>query len=235
MSSDSFTKDNLDSYLKELSKVFRKINGKYATAEIILVGGAAILTNYNFRDATTDVDAIIRSTASMKEAINQVGDTFSLPNGWLNADFTKTASYSQKLIQFSVPYKTFNRVLDVRTVKAEYLVAMKLRSGRKYKNDLSDIIGILAEHEKQGVPITIEMVNKAVVDLYGGWEDFPNDSKSFIEDAMTNGNFDEVYTSVKTEEIESKDLLQEFEKDYPKVVKESNVNDIIANLKKRNS
>ena len=235
MSSNSFTKENLDSFFKELSKAFRKINGKYATAEIILVGGAAILTNYNFRDATTDVDAIIRSTASMKEAINQVGDTFSLPNGWLNADFTKTASYSQKLIQFSVPYKTFNRVLDVRTVKAEYLVAMKLRSGRKYKNDLSDIIGILAEHEKQGVPITIEMVNKAVVDLYGGWEDFPNDSKSFIEDAMANGNFDEVYTSVKTEEIESKDLLQEFEKDYPKVVKESNVNDIIANLKKRNS
>lgn len=235
MSSDSFTKDNLDSYLKELSKVFRKINGKYATAEIILVGGAAILTNYNFRDATTDVDAIIRSTASMKEAINQVGDAFSLPNGWLNADFTKTASYSQKLIQFSVPYKTFNRVLDVRTVKAEYLVAMKLRSGRKYKNDLSDIIGILAEHEKQGVPITIEAVNKAVIDLYGGWGDFPHDSKSFIEDAMANGNFDEVYTSVKTEEIESKDLLQEFEKDYPKVVKESNVNDIIANLKKRNS
>ena len=235
MSSNSFTKENLDSFFKELSKAFRKTNGKYATAEIILVGGAAILTNYNFRDATTDVDAIIRSTASMKEAINQVGDAFNLPNGWLNADFTKTASYSQKLIQFSVPYKTFNRVIDVRTVKAEYLVAMKLRSGRKYKNDLSDIIGILAEHEKQGVPITIEMVNKAVVDLYGGWEDFPNDSKSFIEDAMANGNFDEVYTSVKTEEIESKDLLQEFEKDYPKVVKESNVNDIIANLKKRNS
>lgn len=233
MSSNSFTKENLDSFFKELSKAFRKINGKYATAEIILVGGAAILTNYNFRDATTDVDAIIRSTASMKEAINQVGDAFNLPNGWLNADFIKTASYSQKLIQFSVPYKTFNRVLDVRTVKAEYLVAMKLRSGRKYKNDLSDIIGILAEHEKQGSPITIEMVNKAVVDLYGGWEDFPPDSKSFIEDAMVNGNFDEIYTSVKTEEIESKDLLQEFEKDYPKVAKESNVNDIIANLKNR--
>lgn len=233
MSSNSFTKENLDSFFKELSKAFRKINGKYATAEIILVGGAAILTNYNFRDATTDVDAIIRSTASMKEAINQVGDAFNLPNGWLNADFTKTASYSQKLIQFSVPYKTFNRVLDVRTVKAEYLVAMKLRSGRKYKNDLSDIIGILAEHEKQGSPINIEEVNKAVVDLYGGWEDFPHDSKSFIEDAMVNGNFDEIYTSVKTEEIESKDLLQEFEKDYPKVAKESNVNDIIANLKNR--
>lgn len=233
MSSESFTRENLDNFLNELAKVFRKINGKNATAEIILVGGAAILANYNFRNATTDVDAIIRSTASMKEAINQVGDEFGLPNGWLNADFIKTASYSQKLIQFSVHYRTFSRVLDVRTVKGEYLVAMKLRSGRKYKNDLSDIIGILAEHEKQGTPITLEAINKAVTDLYGGWDCFSDDSKSFIENAMSNGNFDEVYTSVKTDESESKDLLQKFEKDYPKVSKESNVNDIIANLKKR--
>ena len=63
---------------------------------------------------------------------------------------------------------------------------MKLRSGRKYKNDLSDIIGILAEHEKRNQPITLEMINKAVNDLYGGWVDFPEDSKSFIEDAIKN-------------------------------------------------
>ena len=28
MSSDSFTKENLDTYLKELAKEFRKLNGK---------------------------------------------------------------------------------------------------------------------------------------------------------------------------------------------------------------
>ncbi len=53
----AFTKDNLDTYLKELSREFRKLNGKQMPAEIILVGGASILINYGFRDATYDCDA----------------------------------------------------------------------------------------------------------------------------------------------------------------------------------
>lgn len=53
-----FTKDNLDMYLKELAKEFRKFNGKTMPAEIILVGGAAVLANYGFRNITTDIDAI---------------------------------------------------------------------------------------------------------------------------------------------------------------------------------
>ena len=44
-----FTKQNLDTYLKELAKEFRKLNGKDMPAEIILIGGAAILANYGFR------------------------------------------------------------------------------------------------------------------------------------------------------------------------------------------
>ena len=38
-----FTKENLDSYLKELAKEFRKKNGTRMPAEIILIGGASIL------------------------------------------------------------------------------------------------------------------------------------------------------------------------------------------------
>lgn len=65
--------------------------------EIMLVGGAAILTNYGFRDMTTDIDAVIHAASSMKGAINRVGDKFHLPNGWLNTDFMRTGSYSPKL------------------------------------------------------------------------------------------------------------------------------------------
>lgn len=49
MSETPFTKDNLDSYLKELAKEFRKINGSRTPAEITLIGGAAVLVNYGFR------------------------------------------------------------------------------------------------------------------------------------------------------------------------------------------
>lgn len=233
MSSNSFTKENLDTYLRELAKEFRRLNGKSMPAEIVLVGGAAILTNYGFRDMTTDIDAVIHAASSMKDAINHVGDKFDLPNGWLNADFMHTGSYSPKLDEFSVYYKSFYGVLSVRVVAAEYLIAMKLRSGRKYKNDLSDIIGILAEHEKKGMPITFEKIDAAVENLYGGWDSFPEDSKPFIEDALKNGDFENVYASVKNDEIESKDILIDFEKDYPKVAKESNINDILKTLKEK--
>lgn len=79
----------------------------------------------------------------MKDAINAVGDRMGLPNGWLNADFRQTASYSPKLAEVSVYYRTFSNVVRVRTVSAEYLIAMKLRAGRRYKNDLSDVIGVV--------------------------------------------------------------------------------------------
>ena len=233
MSSDTFTKENLDSYLKELAKEYRKLNGKSMPAEIVLVGGAAILTNYGFRDMTTDIDAVIYAASSMKDAINLVGDKFSLPNGWLNADFMHTASYSPRLDEFSVYYKTFYGVLSVRSVSAEYLIAMKLRSGRKYKNDLSDVIGILAEHQKNNAPITLDKINTAVNNLYGGWDNFPEDSKPFIENAMKNGNFTDVYNSVKNEETDSKDILLAFQKEYPNVAKESNINDILESLKRK--
>ncbi|WP_251353285.1 DUF6036 family nucleotidyltransferase [Hominisplanchenecus murintestinalis] len=61
-----FTKENLDYYLKELAKEFRKRNGKNTPAEIVLVGGAAILANYGFCEMTYDIDAVITSSSAMK-------------------------------------------------------------------------------------------------------------------------------------------------------------------------
>ena len=229
-----FTKDNLDTYLKELAKEYRKLNGTTNPAEIILIGGAAILVNYGFRDMTSDVDAVIHASSSMKDVINRVGDQFDLPTGWLNTDFMKTESYSSKLDEFSVYYKTFSNVLQIRAVSAEYLIAMKLRSGRKYKNDLSDIIGILAEHEKQETPITLDQIDIAINNLYGDWADIPADSRTFIQNAFRNGNYDKVYISIREEEKITKELLVSFEQGYPGVTTESNVNEILRTLKEKN-
>ena len=69
---NTFNKENLITYLSELAKQYRKLCGKAVKAEIVLVGGAAVLANYDFRDMTTDVDALIDATSSMKDAINMV-------------------------------------------------------------------------------------------------------------------------------------------------------------------
>ena len=230
-----FTKENLDTFLKEMGKEYRRLNGKSMPAEIVLIGGAAILVNYGFRDMTTDVDAVIHGVSAMKDAINIVGDRHRLPNGWLNADFMKTGSYSPKLLQYSVRYREFSNVLTVRTVSAEYLIAMKLRAGRKYKNDLSDVIGILAEHEQRGDPITMERIDTAVCNLYGGWEEIPADSVSFIRDTMAHGEFEKAYESVRAGERQAKEILLQFQEDYPGVTNTDNVDNILTQLKKRKS
>jgi len=232
----NFTKNNLDFYLKELSKAFRKLNGKKFPAEIILIGGASILVNYGFRDTTNDIDAIIYASSVMKEAINIIGDRFQLPNGWLNTDFTRTKSYSEKLTQVSVYYKTYSNILTIRTIAAEYLIAMKLVSGRQYKNDLSDIAGILWEHQKSGNPINYEMIDKAVVELYGGWDEVSEKIKIILSEVFKSGDFVKLYKDTRESEIESKKVLIEFENKYPDALKNGDdVNSFLENIQLKKS
>lgn len=226
-----FKKDNLDLYLKELAKEYKKLVGKNMPAEIILIGGATIIESYGFRDMTTDVDAIITAASAMKDAINLIGDRYDLPQGWLNADFQKIDSYSNQLLQYSSFYKTFNQVLNLRIVTGEYLIAMKLRAFRQYKNDLSDVIGVLAEHEKRGDGITIERIDRAVENLYGSWDGFPDGAQDFIVKTLTASDYESVYELVRKNEKDAKEQLVEFQNNYPGILKGENVNDVLHNLR----
>jgi len=228
-----FSRDNIDLYLKEVAKAYRKLAGKALPAEIVLIGGASILINYGFRGMTTEVDALIHASSGMKEAINQVGDKFHLPNGWLNSDFTKTRSYTPKLYQYAVYYRTYANVLTVRTIAVEYLIAMKLCSGRQYKNDLSDVLGILAEHKKSGNPITMEQIQAAAQDLYGDWDYLPESSRDFIARTMANAHPETLYDQIAAAEKETKATLIDFERQYPGVANEANASDIIRSLRER--
>lgn len=173
MSSDlrfEFTKENIDIYLKELGKEYRRQSGKGMPAELILIGGASVLINYGFRNMTTD---------------------------------------------------------------SEYLIAMKLRSGRQYKSDLSDVLGILAEHEKEGTPLSMKQIRKAVTDLYGDWNSLPNASQVFIENVMENSGFEQLYEQITREEQETKELLIQLEENYPGIITRANVNGNAENLQEK--
>lgn len=224
------TKENLDTYLKEVAKQFRKLNGKSMPAEITLIGGASILINYGFRDSTYDVDALIQASSSMKDAINYVTDTMGLPNGWLNEDFKNTKSYTPRLVNYSKYYRTFSNVLTVRTITGEYLVAMKLMAYRQYKHDISDIVGILRDQQKAGDPLSYERIEKAVTDLYDGWENLPADAQTMIRSILANEDLDALYELYANEEAAAKDALITFESEYPDVLKEDNLTDILNHV-----
>ena len=194
-----FTKENLDYYLKELAKEFRKRNGKNMPAEIVLVGGAAILANYGFREMTYDI----------------------------NADFKNTSSYSPKLSQYSKYYRTYSNVLNIRIISAEYLVAMKLMSGRRYKKDLSDIIGILSEQDRRGEPLNYQQIDCAVKNLYGGWADISEYAIQVLKAALDSENLKELFMEQEREEELSKQAVLQVQKYEGEKVKESNVDEII--------
>lgn len=227
------SRDNLNEYLKALAKEFRRLSGTKTPAEIILVGGAAILVSYRFRELTYDVDAVIVASSAMKEAINIVGDKLNLPRGWLNADFKRTDSYSDKLLEVAVYYKTFSNILQVRTVAAEYLVAMKLMSGRRYKNDISDIYGILWEHEKSGTPISKSAIEQAVTELYGSLGKLPDTSAKLLANAFEDGDYERLYAKSHEDEKEAKELLVEFEEQHPNTLKTENIDTVLEQIKRK--
>ena len=227
MSADKpFTRENLDSYLRELAKEFRKKNGSRMPAEIILIGGASILINYGFREMTYDMDAIIKSSEAMRDAINTVGDRLGLPIGWLNTDFVHTNSYTPRLAEHSKYYKSFANILQIRMVSAEYLVAMKLMAGRQYKNDLSDIVGILIEQEERNEPLSFKIIQKAIVDLYDTYDKIPEDSRAFIEALYKKEDLHEIYKQCRKLEQENREALVVFRENYPGVLNGDNLTDI---------
>ncbi len=229
-----FTKENVELSLKEIAKELKK-RGKGIEAEIILVGGASIIVNYSFRFSSYDIDAMYSMTSLMKEVINAVGDKHGLPNGWLNDDFKNTASYSNKIVQYSEYYKTFSNVLSVRTVRAEYLIAMKLVSGRQYKKDLSDIAGIVYEQSLLGKPITYEMIDTAVKNLYGNWDKISNTSKETLEKILNYENLQALFIELSEDEEKAKSVLSEISKKYPTTVNRDNADEIIKiALEKKN-
>lgn len=225
-----FTKDNIDDLLFQLAKEFRRLNGKKIPAEIVMIGGAAIVTQYGFRASTTDIDAVIVASSVMKDAINIVGDRNGLPTGWLNQDFKKTNSYSPKIREYSKHYKTFANILEVRILPSEYNVAMKLASLRKYKYDMSDIIGII--HSEK---ISRDYIDKAVDDLYGGYDKLSHhqDAIKLLDSIFASDNLKELYDNTRLSEASNHVILKQLDEEYPNLIKQDNISGVLEAAKKK--
>ena len=229
MSYKLMKKEDIDLYLKELTKVIRKNKrNSDVTYELILIGGASILVNYEFRNSTSDVDCIDVNNILMNDAIIKVAEKYDLPTDWINTDFKITKSYSDKLINYSTYYKTFgNGTLEIRTIKDEYLIAMKLVSGRKYKNDISDIVGIISEIKKER-DISLSEIEKAVIDLYGDMSKVDSFAYSLLKDCLNNNLVN--YEEIKKIEKQNKDNLLELDGDI-RFLNDDNINYILEKLK----
>lgn len=228
-----FTKENIDNLLFQLAKEYKKLNRRNTAAEIIVVGGAAIVSKYGFRPSTTDIDTIIFASSSMKDAINNVGDRNSLPSGWINEDFRKTCSYSEKIRQFSRHYKTFANILEVRMLPSEYDVAMKLASLRPYKYDMSDVVGIINSEK-----MSRENIEEAVENLYGGFANLshPEEARKLLDSIFSTENLSELYESTRLSEYDNHVILKDIDDIYPDFLSQGNLTSVLeAAKRKKNS
>ena len=209
MTSYKFSKAELDLVLNDLGKELKKrLKSKTFSYELIIVGGASILLNYSFRMSTIDIDCLDVNEALMNEIVNLVGAKHKLPVGWINADFVKTDSYTPKLIQYSSFYKSYaNGALIVRTIKDEYLIAMKMVAARKYKHDYSDIFGIIKENSS----ISLESIKKAIINLYGNEDVVPKVMMEFVETLFNGAQLDYQYLE-KQEETTKEVLVKKYKK-----------------------
>ena len=83
---------------------------------------------------------------------------------------------------------------------------MKMMAGRQYKFDLSDIVGILWEHDREGNPLTLSDLKRAAEDLYGSYEKLPIESRLFVERVLDEKNYETLYQVVRNTEAENKTI-----------------------------
>lgn len=117
--------------------------------------------------------------------------------------------------------------------KIQNLVAMKLMAGRQYKNDLSDVVGILLEQQNAEKGISLDSIKRAAGELYDGYENLPEISRTFIEAVYQNPDLSALYDKIREDEKQNKDILLEFQDDYPDVLNGDNLADILKAVKAR--
>lgn len=111
------------------------------TLEVSLYGGAVFTLIYGSRDATKDVDAVVRQGEIAQKLALKVAQELDLPTDWLNdqvKQFLAEKEQKRKLNDAD-----FGPGLRVSVPTAAYLLAMKLRACRPplpgYPGDYGDI------------------------------------------------------------------------------------------------
>ncbi len=138
----SFTRDDIIYLLRRLSTL-AKADG--VTLEVAFYGGSCLLLAYDYQDRqlTKDIDAIIRPVEVAKALTQKIGLEEDLPDDWLDTGVRQFLSpvgdtYVSKLPEL----KSFPN-LKISFPTADYLIAMKLRSSVRarfgYEGDLTDL------------------------------------------------------------------------------------------------
>jgi len=130
--SRALSREDIRELLVELAA---ELHSRGISADVFLVGGAAMTVAYDARRATRDLDAVFAPAAAVREAAAAVAERRGLPADWLN-DAVKGFLPGQD----RAPRRFFTTPsLRVDVASPEYLLAMKLFSSR-VEADFDDVM-----------------------------------------------------------------------------------------------
>jgi len=157
------TKARLTRALRRLSDL---AEAEGIVLELALYGGAVFTLVYGSREATKDVDGVLRPAEAGARLARIVAAEQELPDDWLNGDVSQFLSPHGQLRPF--PTEEFSPGLQVTIPSAAYLLALKLRAARPpiggYRGDEPDIKFLLQKIK----PADVDAVDEIFVRFFPG-------------------------------------------------------------------
>jgi hypothetical protein len=157
MSATAFDRDKIIELLTELG---RRLSAKGVAGRLYVVGGAAMVLEFDTRRATRDIDAIFHPPTTVADEAASMATDLGLPPAWLS-------SAAQAFIPLpdEDPVSLDVEGLQVALSSPANLLAMKMAAGRP--QDLTDLV-VLFRHLKikspeQAVDMAERMYGDSVV------------------------------------------------------------------------
>jgi len=151
------------------------------TLELSLYGGAVFTLVYGSRDATRDVDAVVRPSEIAKTLAARVAGELGLPDDWLNDDVKHFLA--EKEAKRQLTGTDFGEGLRVSVPTAAYLLAMKLRACRPplpgYAGDYGDIRFLVQKMEINSVKAA-----EAIHDKFFPHDALSDSAREVVKDAI---------------------------------------------------
>jgi len=85
-----------------------------------------------------------------------------------------------------------------------------------------------------GNPISMEQIELAVINLYGGWEDFSEEAKQYIRQILAIADYQKAYETVRNSEIQTSISLVQFQEAYPGILPQE-IENAVQRKEKRSS
>jgi hypothetical protein len=156
---ESYSPTRLRRALLRLSKL---ATAEGVVLEVALYGGAVFTLVYGSREATRDIDAIIRPSEVGTRLVAQVAEEQDLPEDWLNDNVRQFLSPLGERRPY--PSQEFEPGLQITIPTAAYLLALKLNACRQplpgQKGDEHDIRFLLQKTKPSSVECVEEQHNR---------------------------------------------------------------------------